>query len=200
MPPMLTIHHAPQSRSSRILWLLEEVGATYQIVLTDIPRPDGSGTPDPKNPHPDKKVPALVDDGVLVTESAAIVLYLTDKFPDAGVGPVVGDPLRGPYLSWLAYYAGVMEPVATIEFAGLTDNPTVGRTFRGRAEMNARVLSALRAGPWVLGERFSGGDILVASMGQFIRALLPPGDVVDAYLARAAARPALARARAKDAG
>jgi glutathione S-transferase len=197
---MLTLHHAPQSRSSRILWLLEEVGATYQIALTNIPRPDGSGAPDPKNPHPDKKVPALVDDGVLVTESAAIVLYLTDKFPAAGVGPVVGDPLRGPYLSWLAYYAGVMEPVATIEFAGLADNPAVMRTFRGRAEMNERVLSALRAGPWVLGERFSGADILVASMGQFIRTLLPPGDVVDAFLARAAARPALARARAKDAG
>jgi glutathione S-transferase len=197
---MLTLHHAPQSRSSRILWLLEEVGATYRIALTNIPRPDGSGASDPKNPHPDKKVPALVDDGVLVTESAAIVLYLTDKFPAAGVGPVVGDPLRGPYLSWLAYYAGVMEPVATIEFAGLADNPAVMRTFRGRAEMNERVLSALRAGPWVLGERFSGADILVASMGQFIRTLLPPGDVVDAYLARAAARPALARARAKDAG
>jgi glutathione S-transferase len=197
---MLTIHHAPQSRSSRILWLLEEVGASYQIVLTDIPRPDGSGAPDPKNPHPDKKVPALVDDGILVTESAAIVLYLTDKFPDAGVGPVVGDPLRGPYLSWLAYYAGVMEPVATVEFAGVAENPALVRTFRGRAEMNTRVLSALRAGPWVLGERFSGADILVASMGQFIRTLLPPGDVVDAYLARAAARPALARALAKDAG
>jgi glutathione S-transferase len=66
--------------------------------------------------------------------------------------------------------------------------------------MDERVLSALRAGPWMLGERFSGADILVASMGQFIRTLLPPGDVVDAYLARAAARPALARARAKDAG
>jgi glutathione S-transferase len=197
---MLTIYHAPQSRSSRILWLLEEVGATYTIALTNIPRPDGSGASDPNNPHPDKKVPALVDDGTLVTESAAIVLYLTDKFPGAGVGPVVGDPLRGPYLSWLAYYAGVMEPVATLEFAGVADNPGVVRTFRGRAEMNARVLSALSAGPWVLGERFSGADILIASMGQFIRPLLPAGDVVDAYLARAAARPALARARAKDAG
>ena len=197
---MLILHHAPQSRSSRIIWLLEEVGATYQVVLTNIPRPDGSGASDPKNPHPDKKVPALVDDGVLVTESAAIVLYLTDKCSGAGVGPVVGDPLRGPYLSWLAYYAGVMEPVATLEFAGIADNPNLIRTFRGRAEMDARVLSALRAGPWVLGERFSGADILVASMGQFSRTLLPADDVVDAYLARAAARPALARARGKDGG
>jgi glutathione S-transferase len=153
---MLTIHHAPQSRSSRILWLLEEVGATYTIALTNIPRPDGSGAPDPGNPHPDKKVPALVDAGTLVTESAAIVLYLTDKFPGAGIGPTVGDPLRGRYLSWLAYYAGVMEPVATLEFAGIADNPAVVRTFRGRAEMDARVRSALSAGPWVLGERFSG--------------------------------------------
>jgi len=197
---MLTIHHAPQSRSSRILWLLEEVGATYTIALTNIPRPDGSGAPDPGNPHPDKKVPALVDDGTLVTESAAIVLYLTDKFPGAGVGPTVGDPLRGRYLSWLAYYAGVMEPIATLEFAGIVDNPAVVRTFRGRAEMDARVRSALSAGPWVLGERFSGADILIASMGQFSRSLLPAGDVVDAYLARASARPALARALAKDAG
>ena len=102
MPPMLVLHHAPRSRSSRIIWLLEELGAPYEIALTDIPRMDGPGAPDPKNPHPDKKVPALVDDGALVTESAAIVLYLTDKFPAAGLGPVVGDPLRGAYLAWLA--------------------------------------------------------------------------------------------------
>jgi glutathione S-transferase len=100
---MLTLHHAPQSRSSRIVWLLEELGAPYQLKITDIPRMDGSGAPDPTNPHPDKKVPALVDDGVLVTESIAIVQYLIDKFPAAGLGPAIGDPLRGPYLTWLAY-------------------------------------------------------------------------------------------------
>src|SRR5262249_13017170 len=147
---MLTIHHAPQSRSSRILWLLEEVGATYTLALTHIPRPDGSGAPDPGNPHPDKKVPALVDDGTLVTESAAIVLYLTDKFPGAGVGPTVGDPLRGCYLSWLAYYAGVMEPIATLEVAGIVDNPAVVRTFRGRAAMDAPARAALMPRPRVL--------------------------------------------------
>src|SRR5262249_41872807 len=128
------------------------------------------------------------------------VLYLTDKFPGAGVGPTVGDPLRGRYLSWLAYYAGVMEPVATLEFAGITDNPAVVRTFRGRAEVDARVLSALSAGPWVLGGQVSGADLLIASRGLSGRSGLPAGEVVDAYLARASARPALAGARAKDAG
>jgi glutathione S-transferase len=197
---MITLHHAPQSRSSRIIWLLEEVGAPYQIVLTDIPRMDGSGASDPKNPHPDKKVPAIVDDGVLVTESAAIVLYLTDEFPKAGIGPAIGDPLRGPYLSWLAWYAGVAEPVVTLEFAGLAANPMVQRSFRGSAETGARILTALRAGPYLLGERFSGADLLIVSMAQWARHTLPADALVDAYLARVNARPALARAIARDNG
>ncbi len=81
----------------------------------------------------------------------------------------VGDPLRGPYLSWLAWYAGVVEPVVTLGFAGLADNPHVQRSFRGPAEIGARVLAALRAGPYLLGERFSGVDVLFASLAQWAR-------------------------------
>ena len=197
---MLTLHHAPRSRSSRIVWLLEELGADYVLKITDIPRMDGTGAPDPTNPHPDKKVPALVDDGVLITESIAIVQYLTDKFPAAGIGPNIGDAKRGPYLTWLGYYAGVIEPVVNLEFAGLGDSAVMQRTFRDRAAMNRRVLEALDPGPYILGEQFSGADILIASMGQFVRAMLPTGPLVDAYLERCNARPALARALAKDAG
>jgi glutathione S-transferase len=197
---VLTLHHAPRSRSSRIVWLLEELGTDYTLAITDIPRADGSGAPDPGNPHPYKQVPALVDDGVLITESSAIVLYLTDKFPVAGIGRAIGHPERGPYLTWLAYYAGVMEPVVSIRFAGLGDHPTLQRTFRDVAAMHCRVSAALDAGPWILGSDFSGADVLVASMGHFVRDMLPPGDAVDAYLARCNARPALARAWARDGG
>lgn len=196
---MMILHHAPRSRSSRIVWLLEELGADYTIAYANISRADGTGGADPGNPHPDKKVPALVDDGVLVTESSAIVQYLTDKFPAAGLAPAIGDRLRGPYLTWLAYYAGVIEPIINFGFAGVADNPALQRTFRDRATMDARILAALVAGPYLLGERFSGADILVASMGQFLREMLPAGAVVDTYLARCNARPALARAFAKDA-
>jgi glutathione S-transferase len=182
------------------VWLLEELGADYILQITDIPRPDGTGAPDPTNPHPDKKVPALVDDGVLITESAAIVQYLTDKFPAAGLGPPIGDAKRGPYLTWLAYYAGVIEPVVNLEVGGLADNPAMQRTFRDRAAMDRRLLDAFGAGPYLLGETFSGADILIASLGQFLRALLPAGAVVDAFLERCNARPALARAMARDGG
>jgi glutathione S-transferase len=197
---MLTLHHAPQSRSSRIIWLLEELGAPYEIKVTDIPRMDGSGAADPGNPHPEKKVPALVDDGVLITESIAIVQYLTDKFPAAGLGPRIGDPKRGPYLAWLAYYAGVIEPVINMEFAGVADNPAMQRTFRDRASLDRHILAGLEPGPYLLGERFSGADVLVASLGQFMRSMLPAGAPMDAYLERCNSRPALARARARDNG
>jgi glutathione S-transferase len=196
---MLTLYHAPQSRSSRVLWLLEEAGARYEVKLTTIPRMDGSGAPDPANPHPDKKVPALVDDGVLITESAAIFLYVTDRFPEAKLGPAVGERLRGPYLSWLAYYAGVIEPVVTIEFAQLANHPVLTRTFRGRDEMNARIVGALEAGPYLLGDQFSAADILIGSLAQYMRQMLPPGPPVDDYVARISARPALARAQRRDA-
>jgi glutathione S-transferase len=197
---MLTLFHAPQSRSSRIVWLLEELGADYELRITDIPRMDGTGAADPANPHPDKKVPALVDDGILITESIAIVQYLTDAFSAAELGPRPGDRQRGPYLSWLAYYAGVIEPVVNFAFAGLGDNPALQRTFRDRAAMDRRVLTAIQQGPYILGDKFSGADILIASLGHFARAMLPANAVVDAYLERCNARPALARANAKDRG
>ena len=198
---MLTLYHAPQSRSSRILWLVEELSAAdaCDIVYVDISRQDGSGAPDARNPHPDKKVPALVHDGALVTELAAVVLYLTDLFPKAGIGRAVGEPERGPYLTWLAYYAGVIEPVVHFQFFGLADNENLRRTFRGKPEVDARILGALEAGPFILGARFSAADIMIASMGHFARTMLPEGKVVDDYLARCNARPALARAMARDA-
>jgi glutathione S-transferase len=181
-----------------MIWLLEELGAKYAIRYVDIPRMDGSGRADPANPHPDKKVPALAHDDVLVTESAAICLYLTDLHPEAGIGPVVGDPTRGAYLTWLAYYAGVIEPVVTVEFARLGSHPVLVRTFRGLKEMNERVRDGLAANAYLLGESFSAADLLLGSLGHFARDMLPPGDPVDDYLARLNARPALARALAKD--
>jgi glutathione S-transferase len=196
---MLTLFHAPQTRSSRILWFIEELGAKLDIRYVTIIRQDGSGGPDPANPHPDGKVPALVHDGALVTESIAVMAYLNDLHGAAAVAVPPGDPLRGPFLSWLAWYAGVVEPVLNIGFAGFGDNPVVQRTFRGRREVDARIARALAAGPYILGDRFTGVDVVFASTGQFMRGLLPQGRAIDDWLARCVARPALARARARDA-
>jgi len=193
---MLTLFHAPRSRSTRFLWLLEELGAPYQVEYVDIRRGDGSGASDPRNLHPDKKVPALVDDGALVSESAAIALYLTDAFPQAKIGPVVGAPLRGSYLTWLAYYAGVLEPVILAQFEGRT--ATDEALKREYEALDARLLKTLEANPYLLGEAFSAADILFASLLTFARQALPPHAAYDEWLGRLTTRPAYGRALAKD--
>ena len=81
---MITLYHAPRSRSSRIIWLLEELGAEYKIELVPIVRGDGNGAPAPDSYltiHPLRKVPAIKVFDEVVYESGAICLYLTDSTP-----------------------------------------------------------------------------------------------------------------------
>ena len=196
---MITLYHRPKTRSSRFIFLLEELGAPYEIKTVSLASADGSSTADPANPHPHGKVPAISDDGVVVYESAAITLYLTDKFAAAGLGPMIGDPKRGSYLTWLAYYAGVLEPAFLSKFTG-TPVPRPMAGWVTVEEAMALVNKTLAAGPYLLGDKFSGADVLYgttfAMFGQ--SPLMPKSPEVDAYVKRVIERPAHARATAKD--
>ena len=88
---MLKFYHAPWSRSSGMLWLLEELGVDYDLILPDI-RAEGGAPEDYRAVQPNKKVPAIDHDGTIVTERAAITIYLTDVFAEAGLAPAIGDP------------------------------------------------------------------------------------------------------------
>lgn len=195
---MLTFYHAPQSRSGRIMWLLQELDVPFGTVRCDIPRQDGSGARDPRNPHPDGKVPALEHDGALITETAAIMLYLTDLFPDRQLGPVQGTPGRGAYLTLLFWYCGVVEPVYIAEVLGVADDPVAQATFRGRAEVATRLISALEGRDWLLGDRFSAADILLCSTYLYFPDATPDHPEVRAWVQRCAARPAYQRALEDD--
>jgi glutathione S-transferase len=189
---MITHYHAPQSRSNRIIWLLEELGQPYTIKPVSIFRPiSGTGAPDPANPHPDKQVPAITDDGTLLAESVAIVLYLTDAFPAAELSPRMNDPRRGDYLTWLAWYAAAMEPAMFAQFGDELGNPM---KKRGYDAVVRRIEDALAKGPFVMGETFTGADLLVASALAFGRQAFPESAAIDAYLERCKERPANARA------
>ena len=193
---MLTLFHAPQSRSGRILWLLEEIGAPYEIEYVRIFRAlSGTGRPDPANPHPDGKVPALLHDGALVTESAAIALYLTDLFPKANLGAPVGSPERAAYVTWLAWTAGEMEPAYWSRIKGETDAYASARYDAA----NRRILSALDRGPYLMGRRFTAADVLVASALSWGREHAPQSPRLDVYLRTVLARPANRRAQILDA-
>ena len=197
---MLTLYHSPKTRSSRFIWLLDELGTPYEIKLVGIRRRD-EGARDPANPHPHGKVPAIVHDGALVFESAAIALYLTDAFPAAGIGPLVGDPKRGAYLSWLAYYTGVMEPAFVGKALGFTTtNSTTG--WAPTDDVLGHIHAALQKGPYLLGEKFSAADVLFGSTLLLFGAspLVPQPERFKPYVERLTARPAYIRAQAKDEG
>ena len=196
---MLTLFHQPRTRSSRFIWLLEELGEPYEIKTVTVRRQDGTGALDPNNPHPHGKVPAIKHNETIVFESSAMVLYLTDAFPKNKIGPAIGEPARGAYLTMLAYYCGVLEPAFMSKFMKT-------EVLRGTAgwvdadEAMAYVLGRLADGPYLLGDKFSGADILFAStLGMFLGgALLPKTDTLDAYVKRCTERPAAKRAQEKD--
>lgn len=196
---MLTLFHAPKSRSSRFIWLLEELDAPYELTVVTIRRGDGTGAVDPANPHPHSKVPAITHDGVTVFESPAIALYLTDAFPKNGIGPRVGELTRGAYLSWLAYYGDVMEPAFMSKFM----NTAVPRGTAGwvpAEEAMDFVIKTLSAGPYLLGDKFSAADVLYASTFALFGGspLLPKTGVIDDYVKRCVERPAYARSIPRD--
>lgn len=194
---MLTLFHAPWSRSGRIVWLLEELGAPFDIEYVEIVRAQTrSGRRDPANPHPDGKVPALLHDGALVTESAAIALYLTDLFPEAGLGAPVGSPERAAYVTWLAWTAGEMEPAYWGRISGQTEGDPAARARYDA--VNDRILTALKHGPYLMGHRFTAVDVMVGSAMAWGREYAPESELLDAWLKRVSDRPANLEATAKD--
>jgi glutathione S-transferase len=194
---MITLFHAPQSRSSRIVWFLEELAAPYDIRPVTIFRPmTGEGVADPANPHPDKRVPAILHNGALITESVAIVLYLAETFPAAELAPAPGDPRRGAYLTWIAWYATELEQAMFAGMSGsLAGSPN---KLRDHDAVLDRLRSAFKRGPYVMGDQFTAADLLIGSALGFGRRAFPADDLMDAYIERCRSRPAAVRAMALD--
>ncbi|GAA0565968.1 glutathione S-transferase family protein [Rhizomicrobium electricum] len=192
---MLTLYHAPKSRSSSIVWLLEELGQSYQMRVVDIRRADGSGSRDAHNPHPHGKVPALDHDGQHVFETAAIALYLTDLFPEKGLAPKVGDPDRGEYLSWLAYRPGVIEPSLMMRRLNVTHVPGA-MGWAPAEEVEAFLNQTLETREYLLGNRFSAADIITGGAIYYLTMfkVMHETPVLKAYTDRITARPAFKRA------
>jgi glutathione S-transferase len=196
---MLTLFHAPLSRSSRVVTLIDEMGIADWVTIREvtIPRADGSGARDPSNPHPEGKAPALLHDGTLITETAAVMLTLTSLFPDAGLAPRADDPAHGAYLTWLFWYGNVMEPVLIMDAANVS-HPWLHAAMRGVPEVTARLSAALADKPWLLGERFSAADLLIHSPYAWFGDATPDDPRIRDWVARCMARPAAARTRARD--
>jgi glutathione S-transferase len=189
------LYYMPRTRSSRVLWLLEEIGAPYD--LTEINGAERRSAEHLRR-HPLGRVPALELDGSTMFESAAICLQLADLNPEAGLIGPVGSAQRGLVYQWVLFAVSELEAplfrwIGELR-EGITESPA--RT-RFAAAADAMQL-ALGEHDWLVGDRFSVGDVMCASVlqGANARELLQPWPGLEAYVRRSEARPANTRAAA----
>ena len=196
----LTLFHAAPSRSAGVLALLEALGADYTLQVLDLKAGDNLA-PGYLALNPMGKVPAVLHDGVLVTEQVALYQYLAELYSDAGLAPGIGDPLRGPFLRWLAFHGSCFEP-AMIDVAMKREPaPRSMSPYVDAATVMQTMEAQLAQGDYVLGARLSAVDFLWGSALGWLTAfnLVQPGPATAAYIARMAAHPAVVRAREIDA-
>ena len=196
----LTLYHAAPSRSSIVHWMLEEVGEPYEVHLLNLQRGDTRAA-DYLAVNPMGKVPAIRHGDVVVTETAAICAYLADEFPKAGLNVPVGDRRRGPYLKWLFFSPGCIEPAMLDRAYPRKEPPPQAALAYGSYETVLDVVAdAVRKGPYLLGDRFTAADVVIGSVLRYgmMFKLLPERPEFTGYTGRLAARPAFARATAKD--
>jgi glutathione S-transferase len=198
----MKLYHRPQSRSNRPRWLLEEIGAPYELVTLDHDKGEDK-TPAYLKIHPHGAVPALVDGDVALFESAAICAYLADKFPDKHLAPAVGTSARGRYYQWMFYAMATLEPPVIEIFMNTMMLPEAERSAAAVAKSRttftdvAKVLSQALAGkPFILGEQFSAADVMIGSTLAWAQmmGLLEGHAELSAYVQRLSERPAFQRA------
>jgi len=198
--PDLTLYHAAPSRSSIVLWMLEELGEPYEIKLIKLSAGDNM-KPDYLAINPMGKVPALNHRGTIITEVAAICTYLADAFPEKKLNIPIGTPRRGVYLKWLFFGPGCMEPAVIDRAAPRKEEVRRGMLGYGDFDTTMNVVAkAVEKGPWLMGEQFTAADVVIGSQirwGMMFKMLPERKEFAD-YSARIAARPAAQRAETKD--
>lgn len=188
----------PMSRGRIARWMLEEVGADYEVRPVQF----GADNSELGAANPMRKVPTVVHDGTVVTECAAICAYLADVFPEAGLAPPVAE--RGDYYRWLFFAAGPLEQAVTSNSLGwVPDAQQQGMVGFGSYD---RVIDTLEGAVgdlgdgWLTGPRFTAADLYVGahlSWGTGFGSI-PKREAFVRFVERVNARPAAARANELD--
>lgn len=192
----MRLYHMPGSRSSRVLWALEEAGATYDVrFLTR----EEKASEEHAERHPLRRVPVLeLDDGRFIFESAAIALHIGDAYPDARLLPAIGDPLRPEAYQWTVFAMSELEPA-------VFGWRRARRESRDESELAARfdpiqaaLGKVLSERTWLLGDTFTVPDVLVATLLSAVVStpLGDPPPSIRGYVDRAQQRPAYLLAEA----
>jgi glutathione S-transferase len=194
----IVLYHHPFSRAAGTLWILEEVGVSYDLRWVDIMAGEQK-EPELTKLNPMGKLPTLVDGDLVVTEAAAIGLYLADRYASGRLAPKLDDPARGTYLRWSLFAPSVIEPglLAKMNDWKFRD----GQAGWGKYDsMIAAMESALAGRDFLLGKEFSMADCIFGGTVRYMLTfkMLEPRPLFTAYAERLNQRPALQRADARN--
>ena len=194
----VVLYHHPFSRAANVVWMLEEVGVPYQLRYVDIMKGEQKG-PEVLALNPMGKLPTLTDGDAVVTESAAIALYLGDRYSYCKLAPKVDDPRRATYLRWSFFAPSVIEPGAMAKRSAweFKEGQAGWGSYQARVAADE---SAVAGRDYILGADFSMADCIFGGMLRFMlmTKMLEASPTFTAYTERLAARPALQRAEAKN--
>ncbi|HSP24631.1 MAG TPA: glutathione S-transferase family protein [Saliniramus sp.] len=200
MTDELVFYTNPMSRGRIVRWMLEEVGRPYRTQI--IHYGPAMKSAEYRAINPMGKVPALVYNGAVVTEVAAICAWLADAFPEAGLAPAPDDPARAPYLRWLFFAAGPLEAAVTNKSLGVVvPEERRGMVGYGSFEDVMDTLEyALSQGDYVAGDRFSAADVYLGAQVQWglMFGTIDKRPAFERYAERLSARAAAIRANELD--
>ena len=205
---MFKLYYSAHTRASRPRWLLEELGAPYDLVNVSLKQGDHK-KPDYLKLNPNGTLPTLQDGETPLWESAGICMYLADKFPEKGLAPASGSLDRGKYYQWILYAMTEMEPYVletylhTIGYPAEKRSPEVAAESRRLFEPCAAIVEKeLGSKEFIIGNgsenRFSAADVVLGSVLNFAVAAKLIDDrhpAILKYLKALKARPAFIRAQ-----
>jgi len=204
---MISLYYYPSNASLMVHMLLRELEAEFELRLVDRTR-DGQKDPEYLRLNPHGRIPTLVDGSLVLYETAAIALYLVEKFRAPGLAPPVGSEDWAHFLKWMVYLTNTPQAEFLVFFyphehvldqqAAATVKAAAERRLNG---MFDRIAAELGEGPWLLGERFSAADLFLFMLVRWGRGLTRPArtlPAISAHAARVLARPAVQAALAAE--
>jgi glutathione S-transferase len=194
----ILLHHHPWSRAATTVWMLEEIGQPYELNTVDL-RAGDHHSDGHKSRNRMMKLPVLEDGEAVIAESAAIGVYLADRYALGELAPALDDPRRGPYLRWCFFAPSVIEP-ATMAKASGWEYSESSAGFGTYENMVATLEDGLSGGQWLLGDQFTMADIIVGATVRFLQQfkMIEQEGALGAYVERIVERPALQRADARN--
>lgn len=193
---MITLYHNPLTRSLRIRWLLEELGLDHTLKTVEfVPPVDGKIF---TQHTPTGRFPTLVDGDIVLCESGAIAQYLIERYGQGRLAPAIDSPLRGPYLQWMHFPEGTLNPYINAIRRFKDQSPTGAASLSDELDTAVGYCDrALTDHAYIVGDEFTGADIMLAVslLSINLMGLLADKHVhIAAYFRRLQTRPALARA------